>query len=80
MLNGYLTHFLAKPDSMIFKKAGGERATGEKLDQIYLSILNRPAQGKEKAICYKAIRGDEVNGYPDLIWALINSREFLFIQ
>ncbi|MDF1815571.1 MAG: DUF1549 domain-containing protein [Verrucomicrobiales bacterium] len=80
ILNSYMSHSLAKPDSMIFKKAGGVRATGEKLDQIYLSILNRPAEGKEKAVCYKAIRSDEKNGYPDLIWALINSREFLFIQ
>ncbi len=79
VLNSYLTHFLADPDSMIFKKAGGERATGEKLDQIYLSILNRPVEGKEKAICYKAIRSDD-EGYSDLIWALINSREFLFVQ
>ncbi|MEC5125943.1 DUF1549 domain-containing protein [Verrucomicrobiales bacterium BCK34] len=79
ILNSFLTHFLADPDSMIFKKAGGVRATGEKLDQIYLSILNRPAEGKEKALCYKAIRSDD-EGYSDLIWALINSREFLFVQ
>jgi hypothetical protein len=79
MLNGSLTHMLAQKDSMIFKKAGGQRATGDKLDQIYLSILSRPAEGSEKAICYKAIRADE-SGYADLIWALINTREFLFIQ
>ncbi|MDF1850942.1 MAG: DUF1549 domain-containing protein [Verrucomicrobiales bacterium] len=51
MLNGSLTHFLAKEDSMIFKKAGSQRATGDKLDQIYLSILSRPPEGNEKAIC-----------------------------
>ncbi len=79
MLNGAFTHMLVKPDSLIFKHAGGERATGGKLETIYLSVLNRYPKGKEKAICYKAIR-DNDEGYGDLIWALVNTREFIFIQ
>ncbi|MBL9153538.1 MAG: DUF1549 domain-containing protein [Verrucomicrobiales bacterium] len=79
MINGPFTQMLIKPDSLIFKTAGGERGTGDKMEKIFLSILNRYPQGKEKAICSRAIRSDD-EGYGDLIWALVNTREFLFIR
>lgn len=79
MINGPFTQMLAKPDSLIFKNAGGERGTGDKMEKIFLSILTRHPEGKEKAICSKAIRNDD-EGYGDLIWALVNTREFLFIR
>jgi hypothetical protein len=79
MINGPFTQMLVKPDSLIFKNAGSERGTGDKMEKIYLSILNRYPQGREKSICIKSIRaGDE--GYGDLIWALVNTREFIFIR
>ncbi len=79
MINGPFTQMLVKPDSLIFKNAGSERGTGDKMEKIFLSILSRHPQGKEKAICAKAIRNDD-EGYGDLIWALVNTREFLFIR
>jgi len=79
MINGPFTQMLIKPDSLIFKSTGSQRGTGDKMEKIYLSILNRYPQGKEKTICSKAIRSDD-EGYGDLIWALVNTREFLFIR
>ncbi len=79
MINGPFTQMLVKPDSLIFKTVGGERGTGDRMDKIYLSILSRYPQGREKAICARAIRSDD-EGYGDLIWALVNTREFLFIR
>ena len=79
MINGPFTQMLVKPDSLIFKNTGSERGTGDKMEKIFLSILSRHPQGKEKAICSKAIRNDD-EGYGDLIWALVNTREFLFIR
>lgn len=79
MINGPFTQMLVKPDSLIFKTTGSERGTGDKMDKIYLSILSRYPQGREKAICARAIRSDD-EGYGDLIWALVNTREFIFIR
>ena len=79
MINGPFTQMLIKPDSLIFKTTGGQRGRGDKMENIFLSILNRYPQGKEKAICSRALRNDE-EGYGDLIWALVNTREFLFIR
>jgi hypothetical protein len=79
MINGPFTQMLIKPDSLIFKTTGGQRGRGDKMENIFLSILNRYPVGKEKAICSRALRNDE-EGYGDLIWALVNTREFLFIR
>jgi len=79
MINGPFTQMLVRPDSLIFRNTGSERGTGDKMDKIFLSILNRYPQGREKAICSRAIRSDD-EGYGDLIWALVNTREFLFIR
>ena len=79
MINGPFTHMLIKPDSLIFKTVGGQRGTGDKMEKIFVSILSRYPQGKEKAICSRAIRSDD-DGYGDLIWSLVNTREFLFIR
>lgn len=79
MINGPFSQMLIKPDSLIFKTTGGQRGRGDKMENIYLSILNRYPEGKEKAICSRALRDDE-EGYGDLIWALVNTREFIFIQ
>ncbi len=79
MINGPFTQMLIKPDSLIFKTVGAERGSRDKMDNIYLSILSRYPEGKEKSICSRTIRGSD-DGYADLIWALVNTREFLFIQ
>lgn len=79
MINGPFTQMLIKPDSLIFKTTGSQRGTGDKMEKIYLSILNRHPEGKERTVCSKAIRSDD-EGYGDLIWALVNTREFLFIR
>ncbi len=79
MINGPFTQMLIKPDSLIFKRAGSARNSRDTMDNIYLSILSRYPEGKEKAICSRAIRGTD-QGYGDLIWALVNTREYLFIQ
>ena len=79
MINGPFTQMLIKPDSLIFQTTGSQRGRGDKMENIFLSILSRYPQGKEKAICSRALRTDE-EGYGDLIWALVNTREFLFIR
>ncbi|MEM7015308.1 MAG: DUF1553 domain-containing protein, partial [Verrucomicrobiota bacterium] len=79
MLNGTFTQMLIKPDSHIFKTVGGQRGSGNKTENIYLSILSRYPEGKENAISQRAIRGSD-EGYGDLIWALVNTREFIFIK
>ena len=61
-----------------------------RIDVIFLSILGRRPTTGERQIAYQEIRDnfqkykDDPNkrlaGYGNIIWALFNTREFLFIQ
>lgn len=66
IMNSPITELLLDKKSQInqFSKSAGK-------DSIFLSILARPATVQEHSILSKA----ETN---DVVWALINSREFLF--
>jgi hypothetical protein len=53
----------------------------DKITAIFQSILSRSPSSAELAAAMREIRdvGDE-KGYPNIVWALINTREFLFVQ
>lgn len=93
LLNGSITNkVLTNKDAYLIKtiaesKKGGK---GDKVDKIFLSILGRYPQGSEKSAASSGLRTKledgqtkemaEVDALGDVIWALVNTREFLFIQ
>ena len=51
----------------------------KRADIVFLSILSRKMTPKEQAMIVQELkRGDAA--LTDLIWALLNTREFMFIQ
>ena len=57
----------------------------EKIDQLYRVALSRLPSELEQTACMdllnrKRSEGKAVEGFEDLIWTLINTKEFLFIQ
>jgi len=74
--------------------SGGGRATrwaadgrpdAEKVEELYRTALTRPPSADEREVClaHLARRRAEKKpkqGYEDLIWAVINSKEFLFVH
>jgi hypothetical protein len=46
---------------------------------VFLSTLNRKPSDNELKMATSAVSAGE-QGYADLIWALINTREFIFVQ
>ena len=56
---------------------------GSKEDQIetaFMSILNRKPDSKETRAIKDALQKSGDNFYKDVVWVLINSHEFLFVQ
>ncbi len=80
MLNGKATHMLTDPKSLIFQNMETEKAPAGKVEVVFLSILNRKPSLKERALAQREINKNGEWGYGDLIWALINTREFMFIR
>tara|TARA_R110002096_G_scaffold147671_19_gene307743 strand:+ start:6781 stop:8919 length:2139 start_codon:yes stop_codon:yes gene_type:complete len=87
MMNGKLTNeTLSDAKSQIMKNAGSIRGKGDTVEAIFLSILSRYPTPEERSIAQRSLKRDrnddsvEQAGYANLIWALLNTREFMFIQ
>jgi len=78
LLNGELTNkTMARPDIYVTNNAKAAKSQSEGSTVVYLSILNRKPNAAELMEAKNLVNE---NDYSDLIWALLNSREFMFIQ
>jgi hypothetical protein len=78
LMNGYASGFVASPQSMLFKNVRRARLRSQRASNVFLSILNRRPNEDERKIIVDLETND--SAISDLIWALLNSPEFLFIQ
>ena len=56
-----------------------KQAEAAKLDAAYLAVLSRKPTTEEKAIWNKAAN-TSASAVEDLLYALLNSKQFIFIQ
>ena len=80
MMNGRAQQMMTEKDSLMFRTLGKGKAAADKMDNIYLSILNRRPNMREKGIIMKDYETKGEKSFANVIWALINTREFTFIQ
>ena len=79
LMNGAATQILANRNSLIFQKMKAEKDPLKRAEIVFLSILSRKMTPKEQAMIVQELkRGD--TALTDLIWALLNTPEFLFIK
>ena len=81
MFNGPFTHMMLEKGSVIYDNLSRSSSARDAMNVMFLSILNRPPTSRDRDIAMKEMaRGDKAMGYGNIVWALINTREFLFIQ
>lgn len=81
MFNGPFTHMMLEEGSVIYDSLAKSVSGRDALNVMFLSILNRLPSAHDKEVGLREMsRGDPVMGYGNVVWALINTREFLFIQ
>ena len=83
MFNGPITHVMLETGSRIYDDV--ERVAADKreaMDVIFLSVLSRRGSITELRTAISEVTAAERPGigYGNVIWALLNTREFLFIQ
>ncbi|HEY1050062.1 MAG TPA: DUF1549 domain-containing protein [Prosthecobacter sp.] len=79
MMNGKAQEMLTNEDSLIFRNMEKVNNPSEKVETLFMSVLSRRPTMQEKEIAKRALAmGDD--GYSNMIWALINTREFIFVQ
>jgi hypothetical protein len=95
LLNGEITNkVLTSPDAYLIKEiAYGKGSKRDNIDKIFLSVLTRYPTSQEKTMAQSGMRARtdrdmneqqkmqaEAQAIGNVIWALVNTREFLFIQ
>jgi hypothetical protein len=81
MFNGPITHILLKKGSVIYDnvvQAGPNLA----IDVMFVSILSHRPSSTDRELAVREIKSAEriEAGYGNVLWALLNTREFIFIQ
>ena len=95
LLNGSITNaVLTSPDAYLIKEiAFGKGSKRDNVDKIFLSVLSRYPTAQEKTMAQSGMRAKtdrdmseaeklkvEAMAIGNVIWALVNTREFMFIQ
>ena len=81
MFNGPITHAMLERGSVIYDEVTSH-APREAIDVVFLAVLSRRPSAEERALAVQEIMSaeDRATGCGNVIWALLNTREFLFIQ
>ncbi len=80
MFNGPVTHMMLEKGSTIYNNVIETRSIKEGVEVIFMTILNRYPDRDELKLATEEIETNGAAGYGNVIWALVNTREFLFIQ
>jgi hypothetical protein len=83
MFNGWTTHTMLERGSVIYDNVAKQKTSKGAVDTIFLSILARRPTVTELGLSRREIETSAQSpaaGCGNLIWALLNTREFMFIQ
>lgn len=80
MFNGTVTHMILHPKSLMYNTVVAEKTPEARVRSIFVSILSREPTPEEQQVALAEITKNGNEGYGNVIWALVNTREFLFIQ
>lgn len=80
LFNGPVAQLLLDKGSVLSQRIAGAKTSEEGVRIIFLSIFNRLPDPEETEILLEEIKADRDAGYRSVVWALVNTHEFLFIQ
>ena len=80
MFNGPITHMLLEKDSTIYGNIAKRDDVVNGVKAMFMTILNRVPTPEESQIAVEEVKRAGVPGYGNVVWSLVNTREFLFVQ
>lgn len=82
MFNGPITHVMLEAGSAIVDNVLAIDNTKDRIEAIFLSVLTRQPSSMDRRITASELSKTARDGvgYGNIIWALLNTREFLFVQ
>ena len=79
LMNGDLLPQIVDRYSQLMLTVGRARSADERIDAAYMAVLSRKPTAREKDLCLQA-QDKGLSTVEDLIYALINTRQFIFNQ
>jgi len=82
MYNGPVTHMLLAEGSSIYNNIVKRRNASDAVKVVFLSILNREPDPDELNTAISQVRGEQkaAVAFGNVVWSLVNTREFMFVQ
>lgn len=80
MFNGPVTHMMLEQGSVIYNEVASVSSVEAQINRVFLCLLNRHPTAAERAVAQKEIKSAGAAGIGNVVWALLNTREFLFVQ
>jgi tetratricopeptide (TPR) repeat protein len=80
MLNGPISHMLLEKNSTIYNNIMRKNSIPEGVRSAFLTCLSREPDREEMARAIQEVKDKGAAGYGNVVWSLVNTREFLFIQ
>jgi hypothetical protein len=81
LINGpTINEKIRKPDNRLGQLLQANKSPADLLNELYLAALSRPATAQETqtALAYLEKSADRRKAWEDILWAILNTREFLF--
>jgi hypothetical protein len=81
LLNGYVEQrILMKKDALVLNTVKNAGSKESQIETAFMAVLNRKPDAKEMRSVKDALQKSGDNFYKDVVWVLVNSHEFLFVQ
>jgi hypothetical protein len=81
LLNGPMYNVLMyNPQSVMRKNLADAKEPGKQVELLFMSILSRQPTKAERSLALREFRESKQKAPGNLIWALLNTREYMFIQ
>jgi hypothetical protein len=82
LFNGWMTHAMLEQGSVIYDEVAKQKTMRGAVDTIFLAILTHKPTPQMRQLAEREIKQAETPaaGCGNLIWALLNTREFMFIE
>jgi hypothetical protein len=80
LMNGPVFETIMGENSQLMQRFRGASTDDGRMNAIFLTLYGRTPSHTEKAIVAETVAEKGKDGWKNVIWALLNSREFVFIQ
>jgi hypothetical protein len=80
MMNGQYSEMLLMENSKLRNSLGSSaHEPGAMLDKLFITLLSRRPDADEKALLFEQLYDNGKMGIANIAWAILNTKQFIFI-